>query len=197
MIDDSPLVTADRVYVGDARGRLHALDRTSGAVVWSRQLDAHPLTRIFSSPLLVDGLLVVGVASVELALPVSDFAFRGSVVGLDVVTGAERWRLPTGSGADAAGVSVWSSAAIDRERGLAYIGTGQSCEQPAGPRSDSLLAIATRLASSPGPGVHRVLRAGRRLPEQSLPPPRQAAGRRRSDRARRRHLGGWCRGDRF
>jgi polyvinyl alcohol dehydrogenase (cytochrome) len=141
MIDDSPLVTADRVYLGDARGSLHALDRATGAVVWSRRLDAHPLTRIFSSPVLVDGLLVVGVASVELALPASDFSFRGSVVGLDAATGAERWRLPTSSGTDGAGVSVWSSAAIDRQRGLAYIGTGQSYEEPAGPRSDSLLAI--------------------------------------------------------
>ena len=141
MIDDSPLVTADRVYLGDARGNLHALDRATGAVVWSRRLDAHPLTRIFSSPVLVDGLLVIGVASVELALPASDFSFRGSVVGLDAATGAERWRLPTSSGTDGAGVSVWSSAAVDRERGLAYIGTGQSYEEPAGPRSDSLLAI--------------------------------------------------------
>jgi polyvinyl alcohol dehydrogenase (cytochrome) len=141
MVDGSPLVTPGRVYLGDARGRLHALDRATGAIVWSRRLDAHPLTRIFSSPVLVDGLLVVGVASVELALPVSDFAFRGSVVGLDAATGTERWRLPTSSGADGAGVSVWSSAAIDRERGLAYIGTGQSYEAPAGPRSDSLLAI--------------------------------------------------------
>jgi polyvinyl alcohol dehydrogenase (cytochrome) len=141
MIDDSPLVTADRVYLGDARGNLHALDRATGAVVWSRRLDAHPLTRIFSSPVLVDGLLVIGVASVELALPASDFSFRGSVVGLDAATGTERWRLPTSSGTDGAGVSVWSSAAIDRQRGLAYIGTGQSYEEPAGPRSDSLLAI--------------------------------------------------------
>jgi polyvinyl alcohol dehydrogenase (cytochrome) len=141
MIDDSPLVTADRVYLGDARGNLHALDRATGAVVWSRRLDAHPLTRIFSSPVEVDGLLLIGVASVELALPASDFSFRGSVVGLDAATGAERWRLPTSSGTDGAGVSVWSSAAIDRERGLAYIGTGQSYEDPAGPRSDSLLAI--------------------------------------------------------
>jgi polyvinyl alcohol dehydrogenase (cytochrome) len=141
MVDDSPLVTADRVYLGDAQGRLHALDRATGAVVWSERLDPHPLTRIFSSPVLVDDLLVVGVASVELALPVSDFTFRGSVVGLDAATGAERWRLPTSSGTDGAGVSVWSSAAVDRERGLAYIGTGQAYEAPAGPLSDSLLAI--------------------------------------------------------
>jgi polyvinyl alcohol dehydrogenase (cytochrome) len=62
MVDGSPLVTPGRVYLGDARGRLHALDRATGAIVWSRRLDAHPLTRIFSSPVLVDGLLVVGVA---------------------------------------------------------------------------------------------------------------------------------------
>jgi polyvinyl alcohol dehydrogenase (cytochrome) len=148
MVDDSPLVTEDRVYLGDARGFLHALDRRTGAVLWSRQLDAHPLTRIFSSPALAPAptpgdhdLLVIGVASVELALNLPDYTFRGSVVGIDAVTGAERWRLPASAEPDGAGVSVWSSAAIDAELGLAYIGTGQAYEAPAGPRSDSLLAI--------------------------------------------------------
>jgi polyvinyl alcohol dehydrogenase (cytochrome) len=148
MIDDSPLVTGDRVYLGDARGRLHALDRATGNEVWNVALDTHPNTRIFSSPVLAPApptgggdVLVIGVASVELALNKADYTFRGSVVGLDPATGTLRWRLPVSFGTDGAGVSVWSSAAIDPARGLAYIGTGQAYEAPAGPLSDSLLAI--------------------------------------------------------
>jgi polyvinyl alcohol dehydrogenase (cytochrome) len=148
MIDDSPLVTEDRVYLGDARGRLHALDRATGAEVWNVALDTHANTRIFSSPVLAPAppsgggdVLVIGVASTELALIKPDYTFRGSVVGLDPATGALRWRLPVSAGTDGAGMSVWSSAAIDPARGLAYIGTGQAYEAPAGALSDSLLAI--------------------------------------------------------
>ncbi len=148
MIDDSPLVTGDRVYLGDARGRLHALDRATGNEVWNVALDTHANTRIFSSPVLAPApptgggdVLVIGVASVELALVKPDYTFRGSVVGLDPATGALRWRRPVSVGTDGAGSSVWSSAAIDPARGLAYIGTGQAYEAPAGPLSDSLLAI--------------------------------------------------------
>jgi polyvinyl alcohol dehydrogenase (cytochrome) len=148
IIDDSPLVTDHLVYLGDARGRLHALDRDTGIEVWNVALDSHPNTRIFSSPVLAPApptgggdVLVIGVASVELAIPKTDYTFRGSVVGLDPATGAERWRLPVSSGTDGAGVSVWSSAAVDPALGLAYIGTGQAYEAPAGPTSDSLLAI--------------------------------------------------------
>jgi polyvinyl alcohol dehydrogenase (cytochrome) len=36
---------------------------------------------------------------------------------------------------------VWSSAALDRSRGLLYIGTGQSYEEPASEYTDALLAL--------------------------------------------------------
>ncbi|HKE73269.1 MAG TPA: PQQ-binding-like beta-propeller repeat protein [Acidimicrobiales bacterium] len=147
-IDGAALVTARRVYVGDADGMLHALSRDTGQKVWSTELDAHPQTRIFSTPVLVPppashghGLIVIGVASTELVLDKADFTFRGSVVGLDAASGEIRWRLPVSAGSDGAGSSVWSSAAIDRQRHLAFIGTGQAYEHPAGHLSDSLLAI--------------------------------------------------------
>jgi polyvinyl alcohol dehydrogenase (cytochrome) len=108
-------------------------------VVWSRDLDAHPFTRLYSSPVVAGDVLVIGVASYELTRNVPDFTFQGSVVGLDPDTGAELWRLPTTT--DSAGASVWSSAAIDEQRGLAYIGVGQSYEEPASPLTDALLAI--------------------------------------------------------
>lgn len=147
-VDGAALATGTRVYVGDADGMLHALRRDTGKPVWSRPLDTHPQTRIFSTPVLVPppasgghGLIVIGVASTELALDKADFTFRGSVVGVDAATGKLRWRLPVSAGRDGAGSSVWSSAAIDRGRHLAFIGTGQAYERPAGHLSDSLLAI--------------------------------------------------------
>jgi polyvinyl alcohol dehydrogenase (cytochrome) len=146
IVDDSPLIYGDKVYVGDAAGNLHAVNRATGAPVWTTELDPHPNTRIFSSPVGVDDIVIVGVASVELALVKTDYTFRGSVVALDADTGAVRWRLyvTTNDAQAGAGVSVWSSVAIDPQRKLAFIGTGQTYEQPAAPLSDSLLAIDYR-----------------------------------------------------
>ena len=143
VIDDSPLLHANRVYVGDGAGNLHAVDSATGVPVWSRDLDPHPNTRIFSSPIAVDDMIIVGVASVELAIQKPDYTFRGSIVALDEATGTERWRVYTtaNNAQQGAGVSVWSSAAVDSGRGLLYIGTGQTYEPPASPRGDALMAI--------------------------------------------------------
>ncbi|GIU88629.1 MAG: cytochrome CBB3 [Acidimicrobiia bacterium] len=146
IVDASPLVFREKVYVGDAAGNLHALDRATGAPRWTRELDPHPDTRIFSSPVGVDDLVIVGVASIELAFVKPDYTFRGSIVALDAETGALRWRVYTTSdtAASGAGVSVWSSAAIDRSRRTLYIGTGNTYEHPAAPWSDALMAIDYR-----------------------------------------------------
>ena len=142
------LVTDDRVYLADHDGNLNALDRATGAVLWTQVLDEHPDANMYSSPVLAPGpapgaadTIVIGVSSSELRRPLDDFVFRGSVIGLDAETGEERWRLPVAPEGFGAGVSVWSSAAIDEDRGLAYIGTGQAYEHEASPLSDSLLAI--------------------------------------------------------
>ena len=141
-LDAAALVSDDRVYLPDADGKLYALDRDTGEKDWTATLDAHPDARIFSTPVLAPGgIIVIGVASSELRRDLADFTFRGSIVGIDENTGEELWRRPVSEGADGAGSSVWSSAAIDEDRGLAYIGTGQAYEQPAGPLSDSLLAL--------------------------------------------------------
>src|ERR687894_26982 len=142
------LVTDDRVYLADHDGNLNALDRGTGEVVWTQVLDEHPDANMYSSPVLAPGpdpegpgTIVIGVSSSELRRPLDDFVFRGSVIGLDAETGEERWRLPVAPEGFGAGVSVWSSAAIDEDRGLAYIGTGQAYEHEASPLSDSLLAV--------------------------------------------------------
>jgi polyvinyl alcohol dehydrogenase (cytochrome) len=139
----SPLVAGDRVYVPESNGTLWALSRNTGDVVWSAMLDTQPLLSIDSSPVLAGDTVVIGVASFEQGIKKPDYTFRGNIVGLDAATGAERWRVYTSQNdaTSGAGVSVWSSAAVDDTRKLVFIGTGQTYEQPASPRSDSLIAI--------------------------------------------------------
>lgn len=142
-ITASVLVTDDRVFVGDASGYFHALDRRSGESVWSKPLDDHLERDILSSAVAVDDMLIVGVASSELVLSLEDYSFRGSVVALAQDDGVERWRFYTTADdqISGAGVSVWSSAAVDIERELLFIGTGQAYEEPAGALSDSLISL--------------------------------------------------------
>jgi polyvinyl alcohol dehydrogenase (cytochrome) len=142
-VDASVMVTGERVFVGDGDGFLHALDRQSGAPLWTVQLDAHADTHIYSSAIAIDDLVVIGVAGIELAFTKDDYTFRGSVVALDAASGQERWRVVTTSddATAGAGVSVWSSASVDRARKMLYIGTGNTYEEPAAPLSDAMLAI--------------------------------------------------------
>ena len=142
-IRPSPLVAGDRVYIPESNGMLHALKRDSGDIIWSTALDTQPLISIDSSPALADHTIVIGIASFEQAINKTDYSFRGNIVGLDADTGEERWRVYTSENdaTSGAGVSVWSSAAIDDARRLVFIGTGQTYEAPASPRGDSLIAI--------------------------------------------------------
>jgi polyvinyl alcohol dehydrogenase (cytochrome) len=142
-ISPSLAVTDTRVFVGDQAGNFYALDRTTGAVVWSKSIDDHPDADILSSAVPVDDIVIVGVASSELTQVKEDYTFRGSVVALAQDDGAERWRVyvTEDDETSGAGVSVWSSAAVDTERKLAFIGTGQTYEPPASPRADAVVAI--------------------------------------------------------
>jgi outer membrane protein assembly factor BamB len=150
-VTSSPLVTTDRVYISDRKNGVHALVRATGTELWRTDVYTSVHTQLWSSPALADDVLVVGVAgrgtqNAGISLPEEDlFGFRGAVVGLDAMTGKFLWRVETTLDEDgteyAAGSSVWSSAAVDPELGLAYIGSGNCYDQPASPRSDSLLAI--------------------------------------------------------
>ena len=144
LIDSSAAVSSTRVFVSDNKGSVHAIDRRSGSIQWSTQVDSHPQAHLWSSPVYIEdaNLVVVGVASgeEELAAP---YTFRGSVVALNAATGAVVWQFLTtrNDRTSGPGVAVWSTAAVDTERKTLYLGTGNNYAGPAGPYADAMLAI--------------------------------------------------------
>jgi polyvinyl alcohol dehydrogenase (cytochrome) len=104
-------------------------------------VDATPGAHLYGSPVPYGGRVYQGVASEQTLLEWQGAQdFRGGVASLDEKTGAILWRAytaPPGS----AGVSVWSTPALDPALGLLYVGTGNAYAPPAGALSDAMLAL--------------------------------------------------------
>jgi polyvinyl alcohol dehydrogenase (cytochrome) len=150
----SPAIDGDRLIFGDMRSQptaaigilpgasgasLYAVSRTTGALLWRTILDPHPLAVVTQSPVVYGGRVYVGVSSLEetaskLVYPCC--SFQGSMLALDAATGQIRWRtpmLPTNGGAPGgfSGAAVWGSApAIDEQRRVVYVGTGNLYSTP-------------------------------------------------------------------
>jgi polyvinyl alcohol dehydrogenase (cytochrome) len=122
---------------------LYRLDRATGEVVWEATVDDHPFAMISASPVVADGVVLQGVASGEVTFPQDDYTFTGSISAFDAETGDRRWRFDTTPGDDTAGagVGIWSTPAVDLERDVLYVGTGNTYEAPSAPLADSLLAL--------------------------------------------------------
>jgi outer membrane protein assembly factor BamB len=85
----TPTVNDDRVYAFGATGILNALDATTGAVVWTRNVASDTGRRVpdwgfASSPLVVDEVVIVAAA--------------GTLAGYDTATGKQRWQGPSYGG---------------------------------------------------------------------------------------------------
>jgi len=136
----TPVVTDDKVIVGTqgpfgAGGKVLAFDKSTGALIWSTAAETHLAAAITQSASVYDGRVYVGVSSQEEALAalVPGYpccSFRGSMLALDINTGAILWKTymaPDGY----SGSSVWgSSPAIDTKRGQVYIATGNNYSVP-------------------------------------------------------------------
>lgn len=124
-ISASVAVTEQLVIAGDLEGVLHAVDRGTGQLVWSAPFQPYE-AGLFASPVIIEDAIVISSTSPVLGPVAPDF--RASVAAFDSETGAELWRLNTDPDEDESGdwVAVWSSPAYDPERGLIYIGTGNT-----------------------------------------------------------------------
>jgi polyvinyl alcohol dehydrogenase (cytochrome) len=149
----SPAISGNLLVIGDLRSQptaivdvpggagasLYAIDRNDGHLVWRTTLDPHPLAVVTQSPVVYRGRVYVGVSSQEeaaarLAYPCC--SFRGSMVAVDLATGAIVWQRYTtppngGQPGGFSGVAVWgSSPPIDAARNVVYAATGNNYSVP-------------------------------------------------------------------
>ncbi|TYI29773.1 hypothetical protein ES332_A05G341000v1 [Gossypium tomentosum] len=135
----TPTVDGDLLIVGIyGPAVVIAVARSNGRLVWSTTLDPCPRVLITGSGTVHMGAYYVGVSSLEEGLPPEQCCtFRGSVVKLALRTGAMLWKtymLPDNGGrlGGYAGAAVWgSSPAIDTNRRLVYVATGNLYTAPA------------------------------------------------------------------
>jgi len=134
-----------RLYFGNTKAEVSAVDADTGAVLWTTKVDEHPSGRV-TGPVTVHGdRLYVPVSSMEdplshdPAYPCCNF--RGSVVSLDAGTGRQLWKSYTvttppqplgkksSAGADLQGPSggaVYAPLTIDAKRNIVYAATAES-----------------------------------------------------------------------
>ena len=155
----TPVISGNKLIVGTqgsilvpgggAGGKMIAYDKNTGAVLWVTTLDANPAAIVTQSAVEHDGRVYVGVASQEEALAgfVPNYPccnFRGSMLALDVNTGAVLWKtymVPSGY----SGGAIWGSApAIDARRRQVYIATGNNYSVP-----PSVLACVAAAGNNP------------------------------------------------
>jgi polyvinyl alcohol dehydrogenase (cytochrome) len=145
----SPAVTSKLVVAANRNGLVTAVDKDTGTQVWESKLDAGVHTYIWSSAVVAeeDGVVVVGIGGAGtrdngISIPASQLStFHGSVVGLSLADGKQLWQFFPSPDPMGAGVSVWSSGALDLTRKMVFIGTGNNYERPTSDMCDSLLAI--------------------------------------------------------
>ncbi len=158
----SPWVAGDATaqplaYFGDVVGNLYAVNARTGALAWRDRADLHPSTTLTAAPVLHDGLLYQAVSSLEEGAADGTHeccTFRGSLIAYDARTGERRWQTfmtepPTQRGKDTngrpkwgpSGVALWNSPAIDTQRGLLYIATGDNYSDPVTAMSDAVVAM--------------------------------------------------------
>lgn len=136
----TPALAEGKLVIGNqgpfgGGGRVVAVNKDTGALIWSTQVESHFAAIITQSATIFNGVVYVGVASLEEALAafVPGYVcctFRGSVVALDLDTGQILWKTymaPEGY----PGNAVWgSSPAIDTKRGSLYVATGNNYDVP-------------------------------------------------------------------
>lgn len=136
----TPVVAQGKVIVGTqgpfgGGGQMIAFDKDTGAQLWATQLDSHPAAIVTQSATVHGGRVFVGVASQEEALAAVApgypcCSFRGSMLALDIDTGAILWKT-TMAPEGFSGNAIWGSApAVDAKRGQVYVATGNNYSVP-------------------------------------------------------------------
>ncbi|HEV2654050.1 MAG TPA: PQQ-binding-like beta-propeller repeat protein, partial [Ktedonobacteraceae bacterium] len=113
----TPAIVNGVVYAASL-SELYAIDARTGFVHWSEHVETEN-GKFWSSPAVTHGLVIIGLASNLSEKP----KIAGRVLAFDAKTGKVRWRTYTSS-RGAPGAGVWSSPAVDEQRGIVYVATG-------------------------------------------------------------------------
>ncbi|HZR12534.1 MAG TPA: PQQ-binding-like beta-propeller repeat protein [Acidimicrobiia bacterium] len=139
-----------------------ALDATTGAKRWTRDLNRTRTEGVDIDPTVFDGMVLVSTVPISIQ---GQFAAgdRGTIHALDARTGADVWSFDTVESKDLwghpdvnSGGGAWYAPAVDTARGVVYFGTGNPAPFPgtkafpngssrpgADLYSDSILALGT------------------------------------------------------
>jgi polyvinyl alcohol dehydrogenase (cytochrome) len=140
LVTNEPNGTDGMVIFGDQAGYIHGLKRNNGEQVWAVQPNLDGSPAIFSSPILANGQVVIGISSFETLS-----TFRGSVVSLDPNTGKTNWQTylitdqqqKNGS----SGAGVWSTPTYDAENDMVYVTTANNYTAPTTTTSEAFVAL--------------------------------------------------------
>jgi polyvinyl alcohol dehydrogenase (cytochrome) len=156
----SPVFGNGSIYFADLRGYVYGLNAGTGTLLWKTRADDHPLAVITGSPKLESGRLYIPVSGRDESIAATNpkyecCTFRGSIVALDVKTGAKIWQAytipemakPVGQNKAGirtwgpSGVAVWSSPTLDLQKRVIYAGTGVNYSSPPTDASDAIVAL--------------------------------------------------------
>jgi polyvinyl alcohol dehydrogenase (cytochrome) len=139
----TPAVVGNKLIFGDQGGRvgggarMMAIDKRTGDLLWMTKVDDHPTALITQSAVAHDGKVYVGVSSAEesTAAFVPNYpccSFRGSMLALDLNTGAIVWRRYTVPALPGfSGNAIWGGQpVIDPKRKSVYVNTGNNYTVP-------------------------------------------------------------------
>jgi quinohemoprotein ethanol dehydrogenase len=158
-------ISDDKVFIGQLDGRLVALDRATGKVVWSIQAERwQEAFSITAAPLYIDGKLIIGFAG-------GDRGTRSRLKAYDAMDGRLIWTFYTIPGPgepghetwpkdnDAwkyGGAAIWQTPAVDVDLGLLYFSTGNAApDYNGGFRAGDNLYAASMVAIDLSTGKYR------------------------------------------
>lgn len=141
----TPVIVGSRLIVASVEGSVYALSTATGNHAWTKRLRASdPYAGSLCDLLAYNGLVYVGLSSVDEVLPGTPGDSCGAVIAMKASNGARVWSTPTASTSatpPSNGAAVWSSFALDPTLDLLYCDTGNNYTGIASDTSDALLAL--------------------------------------------------------
>jgi polyvinyl alcohol dehydrogenase (cytochrome) len=152
-VDDRPVLV-----FADVSAHTLLMDAVTAEILWDVSVQVTSVSNVTAMPVLYGDRVYVPISSGELNMgAAADYeccTSHGAVVALDVRSGERIWEYHTMEDAQPTTISrvgtqqwgpsgspIWTAPAVDEQRNLLYVGTGENTSAPATDTSDAILAI--------------------------------------------------------